>query len=735
MCNLSKSVVLAAVAMVSPTLTGCATYPPMQMQAQRYRIEVRLDPAQHAIRGWAALDLVRVDDGSFDPNQPATVALLLHPDLKITQVRGAGAHTRSYTALRASTKSASEHSNVGRRDRVGGVDDGFAPRRYAVVVDRPVEAMTLFVAYEGKLFQDVVAGEKPGQIHNFSMHAHIGEEGIYLADGYWYPQPARDDETTPPPADFTLLTDRVAEMELVASGETDSALSEQTDRLAWRSPYPLTEMVLVGGPHEVHRASYRGIEIAVHLKPSQGEQAAGLIEAVKRNLDRYEPLIGAFPARQYSIVDNFFSSGFAFPCFTLLSSAVIDMGSRSQTTHGYLDHEFLHSWWGNGVHVDPHDGNWCEALASYGANYYGFMLDGKETEARRKRRNYSHFLSRLKAEDDRPLGTFSQKDGCNRQIAYDKGAMVFHMLARKMGQDNFWAAMRKFNEQYAGRYASWEDIRRVCEEQSGTDLARFFQQWVRGSGAPKLGIDHAVYRTADRTLTFTLSEGDLPFAIDPPVRLHGPSGAADLTVSLDQPSVEHTMPVDSPPHTIEVDPDYQLFRRIDPADIIPTTASTRTGSAFTCVLPPGEPAEQYRKIADNFESSFSAEERIERTPQDLRADADLAERSALILGEAVRDPAVEAFLSAIEFPVRWIDGGFEFEENEYDDPGDAVLCTMRHPGVSGGGVTVVFANSESAIPQARLISFYEHSLVIFRDGMPVLRQDFEPSQAVRVERF
>lgn len=722
-----KCVLFAAAAIVWPALTGCATYASMRMNAQRYRIDVRLDPAAHKLSGLAALDLVRADDHPQDPDQPVTVELQLHPGLKITQVRAAGARVRSFAALKGSTESAPDATNDER--------DGFAPRRYSVIVNRPTDAMTLFVAYEGTLFQDIAAGEKPGQIHNFAMRAHIGDEGIYLSEGYWYPQPADDGEAAPPPAYFTLLADRIPGMELVASGETDSALSEQTDRLAWRSPYPLTEMVLVGGPHEVHRATYRGVEIAVHLKPSQGEQAAGLIEGVKRNLDRYEPLIGPFPARQYSIVDNFFSSGFAFPCFTLLSSAVIDMGSRSQTTHGYLDHEFLHSWWGNGVHVDPQDGNWCEALASYGANYYGFVLDGNEQEARRKRRNYSHFLSRLKADDDKPLGTFGRKDGCNRQIAYDKGAMVFHMLARKIGQDNFWAAMRKFNEQYAGRYASWEDIRRVCEEQSGTDLERFFQQWVREAGAPRLGIDHAVYRTADRTLTFTLSEGDLPFAIDAPIRLNGPGGSADLSISLDQPSVEHTMPVDSPPHTIEVDPDYNVFRRIEPADVIPTTASTRKGSAFTCVLPPGEPATEYRKIAENFESSFSPQERIARTPKDLRADADLAERSALILGEAVHDQAVEAFLSAIEFPVRWTDDGFEFEENEFDDPGDAVLCTMRHPGVPGGGVTVVFANSESAIPLARLISFYEHSLVIFRDGMPVLRQDFEPSHAVRVERF
>ena len=74
-----------------------------------------------------------------------------------------------------------------------------------------------------------------------------------------------------------------------------------------------------------------------------------------------------------------------------------------------------------------------------------------------------------------------------------------------------------------------------------------------------------------------------------------------------------------------------------------------------------------------------------------------------------------------------------FDEEEYNEPGDAVLCTMRHPGLRGGGVTVVFANSEPAIPKASFVPMYEHSLVIFRDGKPVLRQDFENPQVIRVE--
>jgi hypothetical protein len=96
---------------------------------------------------------------------------------------------------------------------------------------------------------------------------------------------------------------------------------------------------------------------------------------------------------------------------------------------------------------------------------------------------------------------------------------------------------------------------------------------------------------------------------------------------------------------------------------------------------------------------------------------------------------------AIEFPVSFDDAcperrrkGFEFEGTDYDDPGDAVLCTIHHPGVPGGGVTVVYANSEAAIPKAMNVPMYEHSLLIFRNGRPVVRHDFEKPRIVSVER-
>lgn len=697
-------------------VTGCATVRTVPASPHRYRIEVALDPANHALTGRTTMDLslAAPEASTTTTDQRVSIAFRLHPGLKVHAVNVAGATYRGFRNLGPDPDA----------------DTKPTPNRYTVTLDHPRDAVTLFVAYDGTIHQDVTSGEKAGEIHNFDMTAHVGEDGIYLNGAYWHPQPVNH-ETRGPLSDYTLLVTPVDGMKLRAGGVTDPSLSAQTGRLAWQSPFPLTDLVLVGGPHEVHQQTHGRIHVSLHLRPDQAPYRDGLMQAVRRNLDRYEPLIGRFPTNEYAIVDNFFSSGFAFPTFTLISSAVINMGERSQTTHGYIDHEMLHSWWGNGIMVDPNDGNWCEALTSYATNYYGYVLDGDLDEARRKRRNYAHFLSRMKPDRDRPLGTYGQEDGCSRGVAYSKGAAVFHMLATKIGQHHFWSAMREFTDGYVGRYASWEDIRHLCEKHGSTELESFFAQWVRSSGAPQLEITAARYHSGDQMLRLDVSQGDTTFDLDVPVRIVHANGTTDSTVRINRGAQTVELPMTTIPLTVELDPDYHVFRKVPPAVIVPTTASTRHGDKFTVVLPSDGSPEAYAAVRNVFESSFEERERTTIRAGEPNETA-LAKRCVLVLGDAVHDPYIAAFLSAVEFPVTWDADGFEVSGVRYDAPNDGILCTIAHPGLPGGGITVVYGNSEAGIPKPMNVPMYEHSLVIFDQGKPTVHLDFEEHQIVSV---
>lgn len=704
---LHSRVVITALAV---SIVGCATTRTANISTQRYDIQVELEPQTHRISGTAVLDMVAdPSDALASTDEPVAVALALHRDLKVTGVTVAGA-------------------KLIRRSRTNGT--GGAPTVHHLTLNRLPASLSVTIDYNGELSEDVAAGEVPGQIHNFAVRAHIGQDGVFLSGGPWYPVSDRPDDAPLELAEYKLTVARVDDLELVASGIIDE--NESTDGVTvWRSPYPLDGMAIVGGPHEVFPRQHHDVRLAAHLQPEQAEFAPGLLDAMARYLDRYEPLFGPLPTRDFAVVENFFSSGFAFPTFTLLDTAVIRMGERSQTRHGYIDHEVLHAWWGNGVHVDPRDGNWCESLAAYGANYYGFVLDGDEEGARKKRRDYSHYLSRIPDDRHKPLGQYGRDPKVSRKIGYDKGAAVFHMLAQRIGQETLWQVLHRFSDEYVGKAANWADIQHISEEESGEDLARFFEQWVRHAGLPDIDIESATFDTGEQTLTVVLTQAEPAYELDVPVRMHYGDGSTELTISTDSTRVTASFDVSNTPTSVELDPDYHVLRRVPEDMIVPTTLETTSNQTLTIVLPDGELASTVSGVQSVFEGFSSADDKGVLRVGALAPD-DLNDRCVLIVGDAVHAEIIQEFLRKTGCPVQFGPDAFTFRGTAYGSSSDALLCTYAHPNVPGGGITIVYGNTTEAIPRPILLTFYSNSLVIFRDGQAADYHDFEKARVVDV---
>jgi aminopeptidase N len=70
------------------------------------------------------------------------------------------------------------------------------------------------------------------------------------------------------------------------------------------------------------------------------------------------------------------------------------------------------------------------------------------------------------------------------QLVYQKGGWTLHMLRRQIGTEKYWAGVRDYYHRYRDGNASTEDFRKVMEENSGTDLGWFFEQWLNRAGSP-----------------------------------------------------------------------------------------------------------------------------------------------------------------------------------------------------------------------------------------------------------
>jgi len=698
----------------------------------RYDVDVQLEPETHELTARSVLELERLPQGKAAPPS-GVLELELHADLAVDHVEVAGATLRSHTE-----EITTENEN--NAAEVPGHEDlpRMRPKVLRLLLDRPGSSVQVTVEYHGALFQDVAVGEKQGEIHNFAMSAHVGTDGIYLDEGgYWYPV-IEQPETADPErslSEYSLSVEAVEGFELVA-GLEHVPTDEREGRLRWRSAFPVTGMVLLGGPLKRWSAPHGDVMLHTVLDPSKEDVAADVLAASAEYLDRYEPLIGPYPYKEFTLLEAFFSSGFAFPTCTQIVGSQISL-YKQYRRHGYLDHELLHNWWGNGIFVDPRDGNWCEALASFAGNYYGYVLDGDEAGARKERRNQSNFLSAIKPEDDKPLGRYGQKDGPGRGIAYSKGAAVFHMLERKIGTEAFFAGLRLLTAERMGKFTNWDDLRGAFERTSGTNLKPFFNQWVRHGGAPTLALAGADWAPGSSELAVWISQGGSDFDLDVPLRLYYGQRTVDVEATVDQPEDRVTVPCESTGLTaVELDPDYHLFRKLKPAEVMPTSNTSKRGPKLVVVVPAGDLPEEYQQVVDDFSADVLGDENhpkkghevVVRTAKEVTPQV-LSGSSVLVIGDAVRAAAVQDLLARTTNPVSWTGSGFAIEGQEYTEPGQAVFLTVHHPEVIEGGVTVYYGNSTAALANAGLLSYYANSLLVFETPVATANEAGAPDGA------
>lgn len=706
------------------TKTGMAARPAAaaQVRIERCSLEVTLDPESHRLEATATLTLAsRVGAGALQ--------LKLHPDLWVDSIVHAG-KAIEFSRAAEPGEQAENRADTGHSDAVR---DAFRPAVYELTLKRPIEVgQDLVLKYGGRLFQDVAAGEKPGEIHNFAMRAHVGPNGVFLSEsGCWYPSAVdQDRDVESPLTHYEVSVADVDGMTWVASGNRVEAPT--VGHSTWRTPFAIEGLALVGGRHVVQTRQVDGVTVRVHLREDHAAFASGLLDAVDSYLRLYQPLLGEYPYSEFTVVENFFSSGFAYPGFTVLSEAVIGMGAQGLRP-GYLDHEMLHNWWGNGVFVSKLDGNWCECLTSYCANYMRLILEGDIGRGRDQRRDICYGLSRLEPDDDKPLDRFGRENVSNRFIGYQKGSMVFAMLSDRVGTDVLWAALRRLYRARLGRHAGWGDIQKAVEAESGQALKGFFDAWVRGSGVPDVEIDEVRFEPAASRLMVAIAQRGGPFDMRIPIRMVYDNNTIERLVTVDRPYQAVAVPLLEAPTAIELDPDFRVMRRIAIKDIMPTISGLRPPASLSIVRSAGD-ADAYDTVAEQFRKQYKKKEPAAVHEFDVSGLTPeyLAHGHALILGRACEHAVATEPLSGS--PLSIGREFFEVDGKRYDGPTDAVLCSVRNRQDPGRIICFYYGNSEAALKKAGWVTFYGgDSLIVFADGRPVLRKDFENTSRIVVQ--
>jgi hypothetical protein len=401
---------------------------------------------------------------------------------------------------------------------------------------------------------------------------------------------------------FDLAVRVPAGWEAISQGtRADHGRDADGVRVRWTCDDPQEDVILVAGP--LHERSLQAGRILVEtfLRADDAALSDRYLATGARYLAMYERLLGPYPYAKFALVENFWETGYGMPSFTLLGPAVIRLPFILRSSY---PHEILHDWWGNGVFVDPSRGNWSEGLTAYLADHLVAEQDGRGAEYRRTAlQRYADYVA---DNQDLPVSAFRARHGSVTQaIGYDKVLMVLHGFRLRLGDARFVGALRRFYAEEKFRRASFTDLARALSAEAGEDLSPLVAQWVDRPGAPALRVEGATVAGDGHAVELVLAQvqGGDPFTVDVPVAVTVASSpeAVLRTVRLSARRQTFTLPVDGVPVRVDVDPEYDVFRRLDPAEVPPALSGAFGAQRRLVVLPSAAPpalAAAYRALAE-----------------------------------------------------------------------------------------------------------------------------------------
>jgi aminopeptidase N len=288
----------------------------------------------------------------------------------------------------------------------------------------------------------------------------------------------------------------------------------------------------------------------------------------------YESLIGDSPYSSFTValVESDLPGGHSPGYFAMLnqplpSSPFVwrnDPAAFSNYPDFFLAHEVAHQWWGQAVGWRNYHEQWIsEGFAQYFAALYAQHQKGDETFASmlRQLRKWA-----LETSDQGPvslgyrLGHIRGESRIFRALVYNKGAAVLHMLRRLSGDEAFFRGLQRFYRESRFRKVGTDDFRLAMERETGLSLERFFQQWIYGSGIPRVKLG---YRVDGSDVVVRVEQIGEVFDVPVTVSIqYSDRKAVDVLVPVTEQVVERRVPLTGALRGVEISKDDGMLAEI-----------------------------------------------------------------------------------------------------------------------------------------------------------------------------
>ncbi len=238
---------------------------------------------------------------------------------------------------------------------------------------------------------------------------------------------------------------------------------------------------VLGKSFECVKTTACGIDVEYYYYGDVSPELA--LSAAADSLTYYSKTFGKYAYPRYVVVEaDFPYGGMEFSGLSLISSSL-----RTSEIPLVVAHETAHQWWYSMVGSNQFETPWqdeglaefstalfLDAYPSYGGSYRR-MLDTSIGAYRAYFAIYSQLSPEADTSMNRPLTSY-QGDYEYRNLAYDKGMILFDCVKTATGERKFFSALSRYFEKYNGKIARYEDMA-AC---FGSHAEPVFESFTKG---------------------------------------------------------------------------------------------------------------------------------------------------------------------------------------------------------------------------------------------------------------
>lgn len=343
----------------------------------------------------------------------------------------------------------------------------------------------------------------------------------------------------------------------------------RTDSWKLDQPHAPYLFMMAIGEYSIVKDSWRGKEVSYYVEPEFENAARKIFGNTPEMIEFFSKTLGVdymWPKYSQIVVRDFVSGAMENTSATLHGN-FLQRDERElldANNEDVISHELFHQWFGDYVTCE----SWSntplnESFATYGEYLWNEYKYGREEADIGLNNDLNGYLREANSKQvDLIRFNYDTREDMFDRHSYAKGGTILNMLRRYVGDDAFFASLKKYLETNAYKAVEVHQLRLAFEEVTGEDMNWFFNEWFLNKGHAQLKISYN-WNPATMSQTVTIEQTQnlsttplyrIPLAID----IYLPNSKRREAVVLQQQKQTFEFRCESKPIVVNTDAEKML---------------------------------------------------------------------------------------------------------------------------------------------------------------------------------